>query len=249
MNDRDTLANSEAPKRWRFSPIAILLFVIILAGACVSAGYTRTVSNLLREEREFAEVFGDMTIKDPSRVAIIAVSPNATDLPPWVDPENVSIFRVYIPANYGPVLRTNSELIAADSPLHKGGTRSFSDVREPEAVEIKIVISTNFEDGRIKGSLMTDSISSPLSSTKMQAKSTDDLVLDTVVKPGQPMRTFAADEAICILRLRDKEPDIKTINQTKLYSGWAIYLHGETQSDAFDRLADGESSSIKKSKP
>jgi len=249
MNDRDKLPVSEASRRWRLSPISIILIVSVLVGAYVSAGYSRTLSRLLRERREFAEVFGEMAIEDPSQVAIVAVAPTAVELPPWVDPENVSIFRVHIPANYGLTLAINEQLVAADSPLSTNGGSSSSYPGEPAAREIQIIVSTNREDGHLKGSLLTNSGSSPFSFTNTLAKSPEDLVLDTVTSPGQPARTFAIDEAICLWRLRNKEPSNKMLNQNKLYSGCAIYLHERSRSEAFNRWSNGSSSSMKGSAP
>lgn len=249
MDDLDTLADSESPRRWRLRPIAIVLALIVLAGAYVSASYTRTMSNLLREQREFAEVFGDMTVEDPSQVAIVAVSPTATDLPPWLAPEDVSIFRVHIPANYQLAVGRNKQLVAADSPLTTGGGSSSSHSSEPKARVIQIIVSTHFEDGRLEGSWLTNSMSSPFSFTDELAKSPDDLVLDTIATPGQPTQMFATNEAICIWRLRNKEPSEKMINQTKLYPGCAIYLYEDGLSAAFNRWSNGASSSMTNAKP
>ena len=93
MNDRTALANDEKPSSFRLSLVAIVLILAAVVGAFVSAGYSRTLSNLRREQADFFASFGEMRIEDPSRVAIVAVPVTATELPVWVDPENVWIFR------------------------------------------------------------------------------------------------------------------------------------------------------------
>ena len=95
---------------------------------------------------------------------------------------------------------------------------------------------------------MTQSGSTSFSLPKELAyDSPDKLVLDTIVAPGEPIRTFAADEAICLWRLRNKKSTSKK-NGTKLYPGCAIYLYEQAQRDAFVRWNKGETSSMAESK-
>ncbi|MDB4766237.1 hypothetical protein OAG71_00970 [bacterium] len=245
MNDRTATADPETARPWRLSPIAIVLILVALVGAYVSAGYSRTLSSLLQEQRELNKSFGALETDDPSKVAIVAVSPSAIELPAWVDPENTWIFRAYIPANYGVSLRTNKGLIAADSPLNQGSWSGSNTSGDPDAKDIQIVISMTLVDGRWTGSVLTNYGSSKFSLPKgLAVDSLDELVLDTIVEPGQPMRTFAVDEGICFWKIRSKKPSKKMINDTKLYSGYSIYLYERSRKSAFDRWANGRSSSM-----
>ena len=250
MNEHQELADDERPKRSRISLIAIILILVIIAGACVSTSYSRTLSRLLREQKDFARLMGEMKIEDPSKVGIVALPTEVMDLPAWVDPENLRIFRVYIPANYGIALSNNTGLVAADSPLSwsSGGGRSSGP--DPEPKEIRIAINTEMSNGRAQFVLQSDSGSTSfLLPKKMKLDSPNDLVLDTAVAPGEPMRTFDANEAICLWRLRNKTPGKKVINDTKLYPGCAIYLLKRANRDAFNRWASGKSSSMTVPKP
>ena len=251
MNDHKAMADTKV--RSRFSPLAIVLFLVAVVGAYVSAGKSRTLSELQREQTEFFESFGEMRIEDPSRVAIVAVPPTATELPVWVDPENVWIFRIYIPANYGVAWARNVRLVAADSPLSDSNGGGSTHGSQPEAKEIQMVVSTDStggDDGRLKCWLMSDSGSSSfLLPKKLAFDSPDELVLDTVVEPGEPTRTFADDEAICVWRIRNKTPGNKMLNNTKLYPGCAIYLYEASRRDAFMRWANGKSSSMTDTAP
>ena len=251
MNDPSTLVDSKEPRLSRFSPVAIVLILIAFVGAYVSAGYSHTLSDLLQEQLEFNESFGAMNVEDPSRVAIVAASPTATDLPAWVDPEDIWLFRVHIPASYGVSLTENEGLIAVDSPLsYRGGGGSTSSSGKPEAKEVQIIISASIEDGRVKGWMLTDSSTMTFAlPKKLAVTSLDELVLDTIVKPGQPMQTFAIDEAICVWKIRSKNPSKKKLNHTNLYSGCAIYLYETSQRNAFESLVRGKSSSMADSKP
>ena len=250
MKDLDTSVDSIKPRLSRFSPIAIALILIALVGACLSAGYSQTLSNLLREQRRLSKSFGAMDLEDPSQVAIVAVSPAASDLPPWVDSKNTWIYRIHIPANYGIAWTQNDDLIAAESPLHRGGSGSTYGTGDTEAKEVRVVITTIIEDGRLKGKMLTNLGSFTFSlPKKMATASLDELVLDEIVKTGEPMRTFTVDEAICVWRLRSKEPSKKMLNHTKLYRGCAIYLCETSKRDAFDLWASGKSLSMGDSTP
>ena len=245
MSDQDLTTDVEATSSSRFNLIAIILILVALTGAFVSASYSHTLSDLLREKSDFEKLFGELKVDDPSRVAIISISPTAVELPTWVDSENLSVFRVRIPANYNLSFSTNSGMIAADSPLstsHGGGSTHGA---KTEAMEFQLIVNTTRENGRLKVSLLSYSGTSLLSTPKkLSVASPEDLVLDTIMKPGEPIRTFSADEAICIWRLRSKTPGKKMLNNTKLYPSCAIYMYQASKRNAFQRWARGQSSSM-----
>ena len=245
MDDHNALADSKEPLSSRLSLIAIVLILVALVGAYVSAGYGRTLASLLQEQREFNESFGELNLEDPTQIGIVAVSPAATDLPPWVDPENIWVFRLHIPPNYGVSWSENEGDIAANSPLRRGGGSSCSGSKSKKAKEIQLIVTTKIENGRLKGSAVDDTTTWKFSlPKKLTVDSWDELVLDTIVKPGQPMRTFAVDEAMCVWRIRGKKPSKKLLNDTKLFPGCAIYLHETSKYDAFNRWSRGKASSM-----
>ncbi|MDB4766235.1 hypothetical protein OAG71_00960 [bacterium] len=245
MTDQNSTADTQTPNSSRLSLIAIVLILVGLVGAYASARSSQTLSNLLRQKRDFDESFGALNVEDPSQVSIVAVSPTATDLPPWVDTENVWIFRIHIPANYGVSWSANEGSIAADSPLSRGEGSCYSGVKSLEARELQIIITTSFEDGRLKGRMHTDATGLTFSPpNNLFVNSLDELVLDTIVKPGQPMQTFAIDEAICVWRIRSKKPNKTPLNDTQLYPGCVLYLHETSKYDAFRRWSNGKSSSM-----
>ena len=245
MNDHNASADFQVQGSSRFSPIAIVLILTALVGGVVSTVYSRKVSSLLRQQREFHELFGELKIEDPSAVAIVAVKPTAKGLPAWLDPENTWIFRIRVPANYEVSFSTNSGLIAADSPLSTAGGSYSSYGVNPEAEEFQIVVSTSNESGRKRVHLRTKSGSRILPLPKeLERGSSDKWVLDTVVAPGDAMKTFAADEAICIWKLRSKTPSKKRLKGTELYPGCEIYLYDKGRHDAFKRWKRGETSSM-----
>ena len=245
MSDQDVSATVEPQRSSRFSPIAVVLILVALAGAFVSANYSRKLSGLLREQNDFEELYGELKVDNPSQVAIVAVPPTAAELPVWISSEDLYIFRIYIPANYGISFSTITGKIASDSPLSNASGGGSSHGADPEAKEFQLIVSTSKEDGRLKVNLLSDSGSTNLSLPKeLSAASPNDLVLETIVKPGDPMRTFDADEAICIWRLRSKTPSKKMLNDTKLYPSCVIYLYETAKRNAFQRWARGASSSM-----
>ena len=245
MTDYDSPPDTEAPSSSRFSPIAIILILVALAGAYVSAGYSRTLSGLLRERSDLEKLFGEFKLEDPSKVAIVAVSATASQVPIWVASEDVWIFRVYVPANYGVSFSTTTGLIAADSPLSTTSGGGSSSGGNPEAGEFQLIVSTSKESGRLKVHLFTNTGSSALSLPKeLESSSPDDLVLERLMVPGDPMQTFGADEAILIWKLRSKTPSDKMLNETKLYPSCAIYMYESARRDAFKRWERGDSSSM-----
>ncbi|MDB4766233.1 hypothetical protein OAG71_00950 [bacterium] len=246
MTDQDSPADSETTRSSRFSLVAIVLILIALVGAFISAGYSRKLSNLLRQQNEFEKLFGEMNVEDPSKVAIVAVSPTATELPVWVASEDIWSFRVHIPENYGVSFSTTTGMIAADSPLSTSSGGGSASGGKPEASEFLLTVSTSKEDGRLKVNLFGSSGSSSLSLPKELALgSPDDFVLDMIASPGDPMQTFDADEAICIWKLRTKTPSDKMLNNTKLYPSCAIYMYEKARRDAFRRWERGKTSSMK----
>ena len=245
MTDYDSPSDSEAPKSSRFNLITIILILLALAGAYVSLGYSRTLSDLRRQQNDFEKQFGDLKIEDPSKVAIVAVPSTAAQMPPWVTAEDVWIFRVRIPANYATSFSTTTGKVAADSPLTTSSGGGGSDSASPEAREFQLVISTSKNDETLKVNLFTQSGSTALSPPKeLNVDSMDELVLETIMEPGDPMRTFTADEAILIWKLRSKTPSDKMLNHTKLYPSCAIYMYESAQRTAFKRLQRGKSSSM-----
>ena len=207
--------------------------------------YNRTLSNLRREQSNLEKTFGELKIDDPLKVAIIAVPPTATGLPVWIDLEDVWIFRVYIPANYGLSYSTNNGQIAADSPLSTSSSGGSSGGGTPDAKEFQLIVSTSEEEGRLKVHMLNNTGSTKISVPKeFNDASPDNLVLETIMEPGDPMKTFDVDEAICIWRLRSKTPVKKMINNTKLYPSCTIYMYESNKRNAFKRWERGDSSSM-----
>ena len=79
-------------------------------------------------------------------------------------------------------------------------------------------------------------------------ESLDNFIVEAVVKKDE-IRVFDVDEAICLLRLHEKESATDHRGNTikDLHRGCSVYLYSQEQQDHFTAWAQGQRDSMKES--
>ena len=239
------------PRSSWLRPIPLLLIVSSIAGAVVSFGYGKTLADLRQEHQNLVSIVGSVEIDDPDRVYITAVSPEAIEIPEWIKNYRIWRFRIYVPADYGVAFLDRRGLIAANSPRgsSSGGSSWGSAKKEPIEIQVTLTLMPTKTGWQICRVSSGGSVTADLPS-ELDLDSLDDNVLEPIVGIGEPAKSFPADGAICLFRLRSTTPGkSKRSNRPKqkasndlepLYPGYALYLLDSDRREAFNDWASGK---------
>lgn len=236
------MTSSRPPTR-RF--LRDLLLLGISVGLVCSVCLNIQLEGLRRDFRNLQSDVGVLEIDDPAQVAIGWVLSPPELIPPGVEKAFVWRYRIYLPDNYDPYDRSITRLVSADSPAgaHQGSGWSNRSKAHEYVASVSLIHSDN-------GWMVRQQSRGMSSTTNLSGdfliESLDDLIIEPIVTAENPTRSFTADEAICLLRIREKTP--ATDNDGKpledRYRGIAFYLHSAKRSDAFDAWAAGGADSM-----
>ncbi len=232
------------------SPIRRLLRFVLALLAVVGCGYSIYFNRLVSELRQFhadlrARV-GLLEVEDPSKVSITRVPFSEDAIPPGVNEAYVWQYRIHLPANFGACYQTQNGLVKADSPQGRGGSSSNWSSPKPEAYEVLATMALIHSDGKWLFCRTADGGSSAYGiPDDFKFESLDELVVEPVVEEGET-RVFDADEAICLLRLREKELATNRAGapEKDLYRGFVVYFFSRQHEGAFTAWASGRASSM-----
>ena len=234
----------------RLTRIALSIAAVIGVGCSIH--YNQKLARLRQAHSELREQVGFLEVEDPTKVAISYVPYSDESIPPGVTQAYVWRYRMHIPANYGPCYRTQRGLVKADSPQGRGGSGSSWSSSSPEPKEVLATMALIQSDGKwifcrsAQGSSSTSNMPD-----EFDIDSLDDLVIETPVSAKDATRTIETDEAICLMRVREKDLAKKRNGETEkdLYRGFAVYLFSSQHKDAFSAWASGKAESMQEAKP
>lgn len=236
---------SSHPSPLRITRIVLALAVLI--GIGFSIRYNLELSRLRETHAELREQIGLLDVADPKKVAIAHVPLPDDAIPPGVEHAHVWRYRIHIPANYGPSYKIQRGLIKADSPQGRGGSGSSWSSPQKNSEEALASMALIKSDGRWIFCRSTGGGSSTSSMPNdFDFDSLDDLVIETAISPDDKTRMFETDEAICLIRLREKTLAKKRNgkNEEGLYRGFSVYLYSAKHRDAFEAWSEGETTSM-----
>ena len=217
------------------------MLVLAMVGAVASFYFGRQAHQLRLTRSQLAEQVGALQVTDPDRVHVTAIPPTTDIVPPGIQQAHVWRFRCYLPADYATYFMTRRRAIAADSPRSRGGGGASWGQKSTEPREMEVNVSLVKTDGdwllcrKMEGSSGAGSIGDDLPLDTL-----DDLIVEPVVEPGAGTKTFSVDEAICLLRVRGKEPLEPHRGEPPLYPGFVVYLAEADLRDAMDQWASGQ---------
>ena len=226
-------------KRRRIVPW--ILALISIAGVVCSLHYGRHLRQLRLEHDALAKQVGLLEVTDPKRVHMSWVPTSDEDIPPGIEAAHVWRFRLYLPANYGPCYYTRSRAIAADSPRSRGGSSSSWGGKKQDPVETVATLALIKADGRWMVSRINGGSSSTASMPNdFELESLEDLVVEPVVNEQTPRKSFSVDDAICLLRIRKKEPIDQNGKGPNFYPGFVSYLVESDRKNDFEQWMNGK---------
>lgn len=235
-----TLPSNSSPFR---NLIRVALILSTVAGVGFSLEYNRTLMRLRQDHADLHDQVGLLEIEDAAKVSIAFVPFSEDDIPPGIEEAHAWRYRLYLPANYGPCYLTQRGLITADSPQGRGGSGSSSHGPRAEPIEVITSIALIKNDNRwIFCRASGGGSSTSYLPEDFQFESLNDLIVETVVSNKREVKTFDANEAVCLFRLRERELAKKRNGEPEdgLYRGFSFYLHSTKQKDAFRDWASGK---------
>lgn len=247
IHPSDTLPNKSPKKRLN---LRTLLAVAAVIGFAVSIYYNQALARLRQERSDLQTQVGSLEVTDESKVVISRVPSSDDVIPPGVDRAHVWRYRMHLPANYDDCQARRSGLVSADSPQGEGGGGgggSSGGVSRPEPRRLFITFALIENDGKW---LFTNSIAGMSSASNLsqdfKIDSLDDIVIETAVPAGDETCVYDADDAICLLRLREKELAVNSNGKTKKdrYRGFSLYMYSKDRKDAFEAWASGNADSM-----
>ncbi|WP_236622263.1 hypothetical protein [Novipirellula maiorica] len=232
--------------------VRITLSLAVIIGVAGSIGYSRQLAQLRRTYAKLRTQAGELEVDDPTKVAICPMPFLDDDIPPGVDQAYVWRYRVHIPADYGPAFRTQRGLVTADSPQGRGSSGGSWGGSNMESEELLMTMALIHSDGKWRFCRSSGGSSSAgVLPDDFKIESIDDLVIDVPVPADVGTRVFDTDEAICLIRIREKNLAKKRNGKTEenLYRGFVVYMHSNEYKDAFEAWAKGAADSMQEARP
>ncbi len=229
------------------SLVRIMLIIISAVGIVCTIYYNQERSKLRGALTELQMQVGVWKVEDENKVVIARVPLSEDAMPPGVGKNHVWQYRIQFPANYSPCHDHTAGLVKANAPGGQGGRSTSMSGRLSEPEQKLATMAFLEANGqwkfyiRVGGSSNTSMLPPDFS-----IESLDDFVVEPVVK-GDEIRVFDADEAICLLRLHEKElaTDRRGNTIEELHRGCTAYLFSKEQQDTFTAWAQGQRSSMK----
>ena len=236
---------SAKPSR-RIGWLRIFLTIVAVAGFASSIYYNQKLFKLRQIRADLQKQVGLLEVEDASQVVITHVPVSEETIPPGVNKAYVWQYRIHIPANYAPSYQSINGMVTADSPQGRGGSGSNTSSPNPEPQEAlgSVALVQNQDSWMLCHTSMTGSSSLNMPDG-FSFETLDEVVVEPVVQEGET-RTFNVDEAICLFRLREKNPATTGDgeNEKQLYRGVVLYLLSQEQQAAFAAWASGNASSM-----
>ena len=231
----------------RRSVVRIALILVITSGVVCTFYYNSRLSSVRRTHTDLRARVGLFDFGDPGKVQIVRTRIPDEFSATGINKAIVWRFRLSLPANYGFCCSTNIGLVKSNAPGGTGGTNTIFGGANANASEVAVSISfiEHKEKWLVSVSHTTGSGSQSLPKS-FPIDSIDDLVVEPVVNYGVT-RTFDGVDAICLLRIREKNLAVSNTGKAKedLYRGCSVYCFSSEYQDAFFAWQRGEISSMK----
>lgn len=231
----------------RRSIIRVLLLTAITMGVVCTIHYNSRLASLRRNHNQLRMRVGFFDVESPERVRVVRTAVPEDLVYPGMEKSLVWRYRVSFPAGYEASYQAGVGLLKADAPCINGSTSTSFGGGNPKSSEMVVAIAFIPNGGQWFLSNKHSGGSSILQLPEtFSPESIDDYVVEPLVDFGVT-RTFASDEPICFLRVREKEL-VVTRNGTQsknLFRGCAVYGFNGTHVDAFAAWQRGEVNSMK----
>lgn len=231
----------------RRSVVRIALILVIASGILCTVYYNSRLSSVRRTHTDLRARVGLFDFGDSGKVQIVRTRVPDEFSATGINKAIVWRFRLSLPANYGFCCNTNIGLVKSNAPGGTGGATTNFGSANANASEVDVAISfiELNEEWLVSVRHTTGSGSQSLPKS-FPIDCIEDLVVEPVVDYGVT-RTFDGVDAICLLRIREKNFAVSNTGKGKkdLYRGCSVYCFSIEHQDAFFAFQRGEISSMK----
>ena len=219
----------------------VALMLLVIAGVANSLYYGRQRHELRQELTRLARQVGYLNVEDDTRVHVVAIPETADIIPPGVDAAHIWRFRIYLPTGYSNSVMSWSRVVSADSPRSRGGGGRSSGSPNKEPTESELIISLlKTEKGWLLSRKSDGSSGATTLSSELSFDTLDDWVVEPVVTPTSGPKSFAANEPICILRVRGRDAVEPREAEPPFFPGFVFYMYDSNYQDIMDQWAQGK---------
>lgn len=220
--------------------LRIAVIIVAALGAVSSIYFGQQRFMLQQELKHLARQVGYLQIQDVTRIHIISMPENDGIVPPGIEAAHVWRFRIYLPAGFSPAVMTRRQAVSANSPRSQGGGGWSSGSAAKESKETELIVSLlKTENGWLLSRTSDGSSNAGSVGPELVFDSLDDWVVEPVVTPMSGAKSFSVDDAICILRVREKEPVNPRDGNEPLYRGFVVYMYNADHQAIMDQWVDG----------
>ncbi|MGI9442880.1 MAG: hypothetical protein ACR2N1_10470 [Rubripirellula sp.] len=230
--------------------IRMLLLVLIATGLACTVYSNLRLAGLREVHDELRMRVGIFEGADPAKVRVVRAGVPEDLIASGINDSKVWRYRISLPAKYHLCCESHEGLVKADAP---GGASSYSrNWVGPNSEPSEITFSVSFikDNGQWTLSVIHTGGSNGLYVPQdFPISSPEKLVIDEVVDFGVT-RSFGPDEAICLLRIREKGEALNRDGTKKhgLYRGFGFYMFEDSNKEAFSAWTNGEISSMQEMK-
>lgn len=181
---------------------------LLVAGLIALVGLVNSNRQLSEEVNQLEAELGQMTIEDPEKIYLVAIED--PEIPPEVSDhvDHIWQYRCYLPANYDFKRMSGSGKITEEGVYFQGGFGSSWSSPKNEPRSVLLTVSLTEKTNSIECFVKFDHSSGTtgwnwLTPEKELPK---DLVIETLVQPGDPARSFDQDDS-------HRRPEAKKISR------------------------------------
>ncbi len=220
--------------------ISGLLFV---AGIVTLVIWTRSNRELRHDVSQLQAELGRMVIDDVNKVYIIAIEEPI--VPPEVAPhvDRLWQFRCYLPPGYDFLKMRGGGRLSDQGLYFQGGFASGSSMARSEPFHELLTISLHQQDDKVVY-FYSFAGSGGSGSWNLQSDLNDqEIVVETLVTPGGPARSFDQSTILPILRVYDpKTAEVKVVDGQSIttYAGGIVVICPKKLNTEFDQLRQGK---------
>ncbi len=219
----------------------MLLTVVIATGLACTIYVNLKVTALREAHANLRMRVGLFEETDPAKIHVVRAGVPEELVGPLIGDGKIWRYRLSVPASYHPCYHRHEGLVKEVAP---GGTGSTSrhygrSNSKPSEINLSISCIQDMGDWRLSVNV-TGGGSSQNLPQDFPINKVDNLVIEEVVDFGIT-RSFDPDEAICLLRVREKN-EARRRDGTKrkgLYRGFVVYMFDKKHSKAFDAWQNG----------
>ena len=231
------------------SVLRIVLSTISIVGIACTVYYTQERNKLRRALTEMQMKVGVWKVEDESKVVIAHVPLAEDEMPPGIGKSYVWQYRIHFPAKYAAYHDHTAGLVKANGPGGEGSRGTCMSGQHSEPKQELATMAFLEVNGRWKFYVRVGGNSNTSTlPPEFSIESLDKFIVEAVVKQDE-IRVFDVNEAICLLRLHEKESATDRRGKTikDLHRGCSVYLYSQEQQDHFTAWAQGQRDSMKES--